>query len=381
MPPRATKKAKTSTTGDKIIAAETSAGTRVESQGASNGDNGKCKFVEMPLELLFEVMSYFPAVQVPTSRRYNIPLLPPSVFERQDALRALSQTCKLWRTIFYPMLWERMEACAVRNLKLSAQSNSRNAELDLQKEIDEFRDIPPGWYKSISRSLERVCTGLSSDPQAAQHVRIVNFSLTRCSVNTVLPALIQCLENLPNLEILQILRAHSLMSPMLKSHFEGHTFPQVRTVVIPEHGHEVMRCCPNARKVICNYGDGSKIITGMTKFLKNVEVVEGILADKNFLKRLVKGCQNIRELKLERGVESDTTAIFNALAPLKKLTRLELHVNGNYAETYHTMPHIASIVKGGKNLLNNGVPGKKTFKLFHVPRYRNEKIWVLDVPV
>jgi hypothetical protein len=83
-----------------------------------SGDNGKCGFVEMPAEVLLEIMSYFPAVPVPTSRQCSdTPVLPPSIFERWDILRVLSQTCRLWRSTFYPMLRERMEACAVRELK------------------------------------------------------------------------------------------------------------------------------------------------------------------------------------------------------------------------------------------------------------------------
>jgi hypothetical protein len=78
--------------------------------------NGNCGLVELPANLLLEIMSYFPAVPVPTTRTSYLPILRPSVFERWDVLRALSQTCQLWRSVFFPMLWERMEACAVREL-------------------------------------------------------------------------------------------------------------------------------------------------------------------------------------------------------------------------------------------------------------------------
>lgn len=390
MPPRRAKKAKTSTVEAEGIAA--SGTTAAEVQTTISGDNGKCKFVEMPLELLLEIMSYFPAVPVPTSRRFNTPVLPPSVFERWDTLRALSQTCRLWRSIFYPMVWERMEACAIRQLKLDTKSGSGNqtpaaASSAPKPEIDiyEFRgdDIPVSWYKGVSRLLEKVSKGLSSDPQAAQHVRTVNVSLTRCSPGTVLPAFVECLEKLPNLETLQILRAHSQMSSMITDYFQRHTFPQIRTVIVPEQGHEILRCCPNARKVICNYGDGSKIITGLAKCCKNIEVVEGITANKNFLKRLVKGCPNIRELKLETGIEQNTTDVLKALEPLKNLTRLEFQLGRSYADIYHTVPLITQIVKGGKSLLDNRVPGKKSLKLFYVPRsyHGSEKSWTLDVPI
>lgn len=75
------------------------------------------------------------------------------------------------------------------------------------------------------------------------------------------------------------------MTTMLKDNFSGHSFPTVRTAIVPDHGHEILRCCPRVRKVICNYGDGSKLVTAIAKCCKEVEVVEGINADKNILKR------------------------------------------------------------------------------------------------
>jgi hypothetical protein len=117
------------------------------------------------------------------------------------------------------------------------------------------------------------------------------------------------------------------MGKALKFHFEGHTFPTVRTIIVPDHGHDILRCCPEARKVVCNYGDGSRIITAIGKYCKNVEIVEDIKPDKNFLKRmssfmansrsllrvigfigLAKACPNLRELKFNPGIETKTVS-------------------------------------------------------------------------
>lgn len=117
--------------------------------------------------------------------------------------------------------------------------------------------------------------------------RVVNVSLTRCSTGTVLPAFVKCLENLPNLHTLQILRAHTAMTGILKTHFDGHRFPNVRSIIVPEHGHEILRCCPEVRKVICNAGNGSKVVTAIAKCCRKVEVLEGIGADENVVKRML----------------------------------------------------------------------------------------------
>ncbi len=75
------------------------------------------------------------------------------------------------------------------------------------------------------------------------------------------------------------------MSSVLSLYFKDHSFPTVRSIIVPEHGHGILRCCPEARKVICNKGNGSKIITTMAKWCRKVEIVEGIDADKNYMKR------------------------------------------------------------------------------------------------
>lgn len=123
MPPRRTKRVKTSKVSNEVNegiitdAAPLAVSIVKVGEGAQaeiSVNNGKCKFIDLPAELLLEIVSFFPAVHIPTSRRFNTPVLPPSIFERWDVLRALSQTCRLWRNIFFPMLWERMEACAIR---------------------------------------------------------------------------------------------------------------------------------------------------------------------------------------------------------------------------------------------------------------------------
>ncbi|KAF9444616.1 hypothetical protein P691DRAFT_807122 [Macrolepiota fuliginosa MF-IS2] len=392
MPPHCAKRAKPSNptpdkANDDVATDNKSTPAGKDEDIAISADNGKSKLIELPVELLLEIMLYFPAVHIPTSRRFNTPVLPPSIFERWDALRALSQTCQLWRTIFYPMLWERMEACAVRAeldpQRFQAEPRSiKGSSTELNMADFRGEDIPRNWYKGVSRLLGKLSKGLTTNPEAAKHVRTVNVSLTRCSPGTVLPAFVGCLEILPNLQTLQILRAHTQMTTMLKSHFENHTFPAVRTIIVPDHGHEILRCCTEVRKVVCNDGNGSKLVTAIAKCCPKVEVVEGIDADKNILKRLVKACPNIRELKLGGFIETNT-AVLALLASLKNLVRLELRVGKDYAETYHQDPLVTPIIKAAREIMNNSkAQGKKTLKLYYddIGGWdRQEKHWVISI--
>jgi hypothetical protein len=109
-----------------------------------------------------EILSYFEYLPIPiTSKNYITPhgidyLLPSRYLERTTALRLLSQTCKLWRNIFFPLLWERLEAC------LSHSSTG-------------------AWYKIYGESLIRKSSLVCENPEIASHVRCVLKTLKETS--------------------------------------------------------------------------------------------------------------------------------------------------------------------------------------------------------
>lgn len=110
----------------------------------------KCKAVALPAEILLEIISYYPNLPMdnpperfPMNRRY----LDASAFERSDTIRALSQTCLTWRAFFWHMLWERVEAGALKG-RTGAQ-----------------------WYHKLTDTLIRKCNGIASNPDIANKVR------------------------------------------------------------------------------------------------------------------------------------------------------------------------------------------------------------------
>lgn len=70
-------------------------------------------------------------------------------FERREALKALSQTCKVLRNLFLPQLWECFEAAY------------------------DPRDPPEDWVAFGAAKLERLSKGLVENPTLASHVRYV----------------------------------------------------------------------------------------------------------------------------------------------------------------------------------------------------------------
>ncbi|KAG6856136.1 hypothetical protein H0H87_007196 [Tephrocybe sp. NHM501043] len=254
---------------------------------------------DLPAEIWLEILSHFTSVRIPTLRISNRALLPSSTLERQRVLKVLSQTCRQFRASFLPELWGRFEVCTTKAHEEHPMHSLKTSVLGME---DDFY-YSGAWYKTIAQALETRSNGLRNSPMHAKLVHTVSVALTRCQHTTTLPAFVQCLLTLPNLHTLQILRAHTQMTTHLKNAFEGHPLSQVRTVVLPDHAHNVLRSCPEVRRVICNDGDGGKLVSAIQKECKKVERLEGFKPDDKLMKRLVKAVPNLQEIHFGQEVD------------------------------------------------------------------------------
>ena len=115
--------------------------------------NTRSTFLELPLELIMEILSHFDYLPTITGKvDYGLFGIDPAVtrryLERTDALRALSQTSRSWRDLLFPLLWERLEPCL---------TNSTSKE----------------WFKVYGDSLIRKSALICENPEVASHVRCV----------------------------------------------------------------------------------------------------------------------------------------------------------------------------------------------------------------
>ena len=106
----------------------------VNATGPPAFPNKGFELLELPLELIMEILSHFAHVPISTGRTY--------------ALRALSQTCRSWRNLFFPLLWERIEPSFV---------HCNRGE----------------WSKVYGDSLIRKSSLVCENPEIACHVRCV----------------------------------------------------------------------------------------------------------------------------------------------------------------------------------------------------------------
>ncbi|KAF7309008.1 hypothetical protein MKEN_01101800 [Mycena kentingensis (nom. inval.)] len=256
----------------------------------------------LPLELLWLISSHFGLrieIPQPILRGDGNPVLPREFRERTSALRALSNTCAYLREIFRPMLWQSWNVC-----------------------VEPWNSA--AFYKALGDKLLKASNALvrESNKETISFIRVVNVVLTRYSSNEVLPAFARCLTQIPNLHTLQIVHAHTQMTTHLKNGFDGVSIPTLQRIVLPEWAHEVLRCCPNVRHVICTAGAGGKLVTAIAKACPKVEIVEGFwISEPNLLKRLIKGAPNITEVRVQpHHADADN---IKALAGFKKLTSIQ----------------------------------------------------------
>lgn len=111
--------------------------------------------------------------------------------------------------------------------------------------------------------------------------------LTRFEAKKILPPFVELLENLPNLHTIQIVHAHRKLAPQLKVAFYDKVFPSVRSVILPDSAHDILKCCSGVREVTCNEDDGGRLITALSEGSCNqLEVLRGIHSTDTIVERM-----------------------------------------------------------------------------------------------
>ncbi|KAJ3538052.1 hypothetical protein NMY22_g5327 [Coprinellus aureogranulatus] len=327
MPPKKKPKKTEPASSRKAGLKSTTGKASAPSSSSENPANARQGILRLPPELIANVLSNYksignftsipdrsekeearrqlqaPAAPGPIDLLSDEPVLPRAYLDRPDALRALSQTCVAYRQVFLPLLFERLEVCVT-----TRPGNPMRA-----------------FYKHIGEGLERKCSGLAKRPDLWEMVGKVHVSLTRYQTETVLPAFLKCMKNLPNLHTIKVLHAHTQMTTAIKNTFERASLPTIRTVVVPAFCHEILRACPEVRSVWCTEQDGSKLVGALGKGKCNkVEELRGCDLTEHMMKRLVKIAPNLRVIQIGTGESDEKLAI---LKSFKQLHTIDIAVS------------------------------------------------------
>ncbi|RXW13534.1 hypothetical protein EST38_g12326 [Candolleomyces aberdarensis] len=222
----------------------------------------------------------------------------------------------------------------------------------------------------MADELTRRRQGMFSNPHIANMVRKIRIVLTRRDAQKVFPPFTQCLSACTNLHTL-----HIAFAPVVK--FRGLfkraltvgssasdrrylQFPSIQTIILPTTAYYFLRCCPNAREIVClgNFEYGKQVIAAIRAACPKVEVLTGVQLEgpnvKNekmseeekdadgilIMKKLVKAAPKLRELRFLTPF-SDSQLIW--LSNLKQLRLVELITSNPDKENVEE--HMSSMFK------------------------------------
>ncbi|KAK0186858.1 hypothetical protein F5146DRAFT_962288 [Armillaria mellea] len=238
----------------------------------------------LPNELLLEILSYWPSIPVPAKDRR---VFSERYMQRFHALLALSQTCRSLRSVFLPLVWQRLEACASRKPGLGPSTPFYHRK----------RALP--WEKEVATELVRQFEVVTvRDPTLAVYVNTISVTLSRFSADTVYLEFARCLTLLPNLHTLQILGIGSFKD--LREAFHQRVFKSVKTLVFPPNGYIVLPCCPEVRKVVCTTSEEltSGGVQTMIRYCEQIESLDiCFVGDGQLLKTMAQKMKAIRDLR------------------------------------------------------------------------------------
>ncbi|QRV90573.1 hypothetical protein RhiJN_18591 [Ceratobasidium sp. AG-Ba] len=134
------------------------------------------------------------------------------------------------------------------------------------------------------------------------------------------------------------------MTTALKNAFEGSSFPSIRTVIMPNCAHEILRCCPHVESVTCNEDDGGKLASALVEAgCSTLQVARGFSLGPNHLKRFTKAKPPLRLVRVK-----DDEATVRALEAFPSLRIIEIECHEDRA-----MSSVMDLVEIAKNVLRS----------------------------
>ncbi|KAG8694030.1 hypothetical protein FRC08_008744 [Ceratobasidium sp. 394] len=287
-------------------------------------------FPSLPPELLYKIADYFPKIHVTDILMYPVRVGnyegAPDYKSRFVALRSLSQTCRGLREFYLPLLWERFAVC--------------------------FRSspyVPAGAIDPMARKSK----GMLESEYLWPYVRIVTVALSQdWNLGTVLPLFVRMLQSLPNIHTLQIPHIHYAMASALENAFRGSRFPSIRTVIMPNSAHEILRCCPGVESITCNNGDGSNLVSAVVEAGCNkLQVMQYVSPGLTVLKSLAEANPPLRCVR----VKSDEAVIRN-FATFPSLRTIEIECRIERSD----IPNLVKVAKEALQACTEYIPATES---------------------
>ncbi|KAJ7592711.1 hypothetical protein C8J56DRAFT_1045170 [Mycena floridula] len=242
--------------------------------------------------------------------------VPHERFERSQALRGLSQTCRKLREIYLPVLWRIVEACPLTSARERLRRRAK-----------------------ITSVLLRRTRCLLQSPDTAPHVRCMIVSFEECNSRDnwkPLCQFIQSLRFLPNIDKVHITHCDLSLQPLIQAAAEDHTFSMITQLILPCSAWPLVRCCPELRSVTVvsrksSYRPDcdSELLLAL-KGLKHIERLAYFSTTKAVMKNISKIAPNL--LSIEFDSPAVSPPLLRYLLSLKHLHSIELRARGDIAK-------------------------------------------------
>ncbi|KAJ7041484.1 hypothetical protein C8F04DRAFT_1391038 [Mycena alexandri] len=188
---------------------------------------------DLPTELLLEMVKHYPELYLDFDARIHG--VASEQFDGNDALRALSQTCRTLRRIFVPVLWAGVHACFTQ------------------------RNNPEKNRERHAQMLERRMIGIQKTRHAMCYIRSLSVSLAGVNMTNWQPMaeFVRVLGVLPQLQHLTIVLVFNEIVPVLSTACQGKVFPSILSLGVDNDNLEmILPCFPNIKTLTFYPGSG-----------------------------------------------------------------------------------------------------------------------------
>ncbi|KAJ7747129.1 hypothetical protein DFH07DRAFT_578404 [Mycena maculata] len=322
-----------------------------------------CSLLDLPTELLVEIISYHP---------YPFTFLSPLLrqehgaqerHDRRQVLRSLSQTCVVLRTIFLPLLWERFEASQA--------------------------------------SLQEIHTNEAVASLLFPYIKSVHISMKTWGLEDMEAVFlfVQFIRALPNLVGLQIYQASYECVPVLSYAFADIMLPNITALCVPDWLDGIFPAFPNLTTLACPcIYTHSTALAPAKQFFPRLEAITGLRLSRNLIEAVLQDFPNLRAITVTSTIplqpkkaqshsdpmherctaDPDDLAL---LSSFKNLSELSLIHDETVMAEAVVLPLDVLLQRGADVLRASKNPGRKVLRVWSFDMYRGYEVEPRVIPV
>ncbi|CAA7269414.1 unnamed protein product [Cyclocybe aegerita] len=300
--------------------------------------NKDCKMLQLPVEILMEIFSWFSDEITPeTSGYHNKASREGRRTDQEHATRSLARTCAIWRYLLLERCW---------------------------KEVNHRQMF------SMFKASEHMKPAVFAEGlYFAKHVRTLRIEFVKDNaINALLVAALKAMTNLHTFHLLSPEYYYGSTDSQYTTPFNGQAFPQVRNLIVPLYALDILKCFPKITKISAGcWNEDIRPYNVLGKHCKDIEELEGFTATGVTVRRLVRLLPNLRSLKLDlfyfRPLFLD---LLRSLSSLKQLNHIGIRTHHQDFEKVKADPDLVNVLRVAKeSLKGNKATGSKTVGFFH----------------